>query len=166
MPDEIPKGEPEAVEDADQDKTSETLQRVSATVSHQFDDIVANGRWFTTIVIAEIAGIVKFAETSHGGRFILIVIALILLALAAALLIGSIVWAQRTKATIETHIIQLVNLFSTYTPSAETSHNAHSVEAEVLKATGPNSRPVMLSSMGLGAFFFGTLLAGVELISR
>src|SRR5687767_1652668 len=73
------------------------LERVSSTVSRQFADVIANARWFTTLVMAEIAGIVKFTETSHGWRFLHVGIALIVLGCAAGFLIAAIVWAQYVK---------------------------------------------------------------------
>ena len=43
---------------------SRELERISKTTSKQFEDIIGNARWFTTLVIAEVAGIANLAESA------------------------------------------------------------------------------------------------------
>jgi hypothetical protein len=143
------------------------IERMSSTISRQFADIIANARWFTTLVIAEVAGIVRFTETFHGARFIVMVIALLALALAAVSLIIAIVRAQYVKNYIETEATKLaMDLPTTDLSDATTEQVAGLLAAlkKSLDSTNDETDAVVYSNVGLVAFLVGTIFAGAALI--
>src|SRR5436189_213085 len=77
------------------------VERIAKTSSKQFEDLIGNARWFTTLVIAEVAAIAKLAQTAHGAQFLVFLIAMLLLATSAAFLIFSITLAQSLKNSTE-----------------------------------------------------------------
>lgn len=144
------------------------IERMSSTISRQFADIIANARWFTTLVIAEVAGIVKFTETFHGFRFIVIVVALLILALAAVFLIIAIVQAQSVKNYIETEATKLAMDLATVDLSDATPAQVTGLLAELKKSldsTNDKTDAVVYSNFGLAAFMVGTIFAGAALVA-
>jgi len=142
------------------------LERMSSTISLQLADIITNARWFTTLVLAEIAGIVKFTETSHGWRFALVVGALLVLAVAAATLIFAIYRAQSVKNSIVTEITKLAMLLPTEDFTAAGPGYIKEFLADlqkILVVTDSQADPVLYSNVGLGVFLVGTILAGFAL---
>jgi len=143
------------------------IERMSSTVSRQFADIIANARWFATLVIAEVAGIVKFTETFHGFRFTVIVFALLLLALAAVFLIVAIVRAQSVKNYIETEATKLAMDLATVELSDATTEQVTGLLAALKKSldsTNDETDAVKFSNVGLVAFLVGTIFAGAALV--
>jgi len=130
-------------------------------------DIIANARWFATLVIAEIAGIVKFAEAFHRWRFVVLVVALIILSLAAVALILAIVFAQLNNKRMETNITKLVLNIAATDFSDATNKEVSGLRDDIAKfldATNNETDAVLFSNAGLVAFLFGTFLAGVALV--
>src|SRR2546430_15014616 len=77
------------------------VDRVATASARYLDDLIGNARWFSTLVVAEVAALAKAAESTKGGLFWALVIALVLLAASVALLILSIAHSQSVKNRVQ-----------------------------------------------------------------
>lgn len=142
------------------------VERASKAVSNHLDGVVGNARWFTTLVLAEVAGISKFTETAVGRPFALVVISVSLLALSAFALIRSITKAQRLKAQVERATVGLLLDLPSKDLSDTTPQDISSVLSTVktvLAVTEEDTEHQAHSTIGLWLFFVGSFFGGVAL---
>ncbi|HEV7644071.1 MAG TPA: hypothetical protein VGO50_09040 [Pyrinomonadaceae bacterium] len=149
------------------------LERMSSTFSQKFSDIIGNARWFTTLVVGEVAGIVSFSEKYQGWQLVAVIIALIPLAFATICLIKAIVLAQKKKNFIESEMAERAFSITFLTVPGSKSiedkavfKGLNATLENVATAVKDAEKIVSLSNLGLWLFLGGTVLAGFALIIR
>ena len=145
---------------------SRELERISKTTSKQFEDIIGNARWFTTLVIAEVAGIANLAESAKRWQFGVVVVALSLLAISAGFLIASITLAQSLKNKTEKAVVSiLVDLPVTDLSDAQPQEVGELLKTvkDSLAITDDDAEPQARSTVGLLLFLVGSFVAGIAL---
>ena len=144
-------------------------ERVAATLAKHLDDLIGNARWFTTIVIAEVAGLSKVAATATHWKLAVVVLAVVGLAFSVLFLILSIYLAQSRKNKVQAAAAEvLVELAEVDLNEASSNAIRESLNAlkAVLKGTGDDTEEQARLDVGLGLFFAGSVLAGLGLFLR
>ena len=145
------------------------VDRVATTSARYLDDLIGNARWFSTLVVAEVAALSKAAESTKGGLFWALVIALILLAASVACLILSINLSQSVKNRVQAATTALlVTLPATNLADATPDRITElliSVKGIMENVAGETEQQGRLTG-GLWLFFIGSVLAGIWLFLR
>jgi len=143
--------------------------RVATASARHLDDLIGNARWFTTLVVAEVAALSKAAESTKGGLFWALVIAVVLLAASVASLILSMTLSQSVKnkflAATTALLVTLpaVNLADA-TPSRITEL-LNELKGLMESVAGDTEQQARLTA-GIWLFFIGSVLAGICLFLR
>jgi Ca2+/Na+ antiporter len=157
------------VQAAMQADISREVERVATTSARHLDDLIGNARWFATLVIAEVAALAKPAETAIGWRFVVVIIAVILLAASVAFLVFSIRLAQSVKDAIQTTtstlLIRLPSVDFTNATQA-TQNSLLSDLVTVLERNGTNTEQQARLSSGLILFLVASIVAGIAIFIR
>ena len=145
------------------------VERVSTTSAKHLDDLIGNARWFTTLAIAEIAGLWKFAEGASGWKLVVVDGAVLLLALSVGLCVFAIRLAQSVKNKVQTHTAGLLLALPTLDLSESTPADMTALLAtlkEVLKATSDGTEQQARLALGLMLFLVGSIVAGIALFLK
>ena len=154
-------------ESAMRSEIGKEMDRVSSIISKQLSDVIANSRWYSTLVVGEIAGIAKFAQTTHWWTFTVFILALISLFLSMIALIYSTVRAQELKYGIETTLAKLASSLPIIDFSGADTAKVREIREAVqnLFSAGENkSEALSLATFGLWSFLVGSIFGGLALL--
>ncbi len=141
---------------------AEEIDRVSSIISTQLGDVIANSRWYSTLVVGEIAGIAKFAASTHWWTTMFFLFSLLGLFVSIVCLVYSTVLAQASKYEVETKLAQLASCLGSVN-----SGNCSDIKnvVQLLYSVGEkNADPLALSRYGLWAFLIGSVFGGLALV--
>lgn len=142
------------------------VERVSNAVARFLNDLISNSRWFTTLVVAEVGAMAKLSEASHGWKFGITILGVILLGLSAACFLLAMNLAQDVKNTVQTEsdkiLLKLPTIDFASAVPADLAEILSDLRA-ILEKIGRDSEQQARFSFGLGLFFLGSTVAGIAL---
>jgi hypothetical protein len=143
------------------------MDRVSSIVSKQLGDVIANSRWYSTLVVGEIAGIAKFANSTHWWTTTFFVFSLLALFASIVALVYSTVRAQELKYSIETTLAKLASALPSISFDGAAPDKIQEIKEAVqhlFSAGEKDADPQDLSGFGLWAFLVGSVFGGLALV--
>lgn len=145
----------------------EEIKRVASVISSQFGDITRNIQWYSTLVIAEIAGVAKLTSTATSWSFPFFIIALIFSFASIITLIYSNIKAQDIKLTLESNFTKLISNASKFdmdTPEMQLDTKSMQGDLQQFYDTAQQSDPQVFSRIGLFCFLIASIFGGLGIV--